>query len=55
MALQRAGHVPDKVLILEATHETLLDRVKHRRIDPQTGHVYHIPEGKGVKALSAPL
>lgn len=49
-----AGHVPDKVAILEATHRTLLDRTTHRRIDPHTGHVYHVPAPKA-KALSPPL
>jgi hypothetical protein len=36
-AIAAAGHVPDKVLLLECVHAVLLDRIKYRRIDTVTG------------------
>jgi hypothetical protein len=36
-ALSDAGHVPDKVIMLDGPHALLLDRVKYRRIDYSTG------------------
>jgi hypothetical protein len=36
-ALTDAGHVPDKVIMLDGPHALLLDRVKYRRIDYSTG------------------
>lgn len=35
--LTAAGHVPDKVILLEGPHALLLNRVKYRRIDYSTG------------------
>jgi hypothetical protein len=35
--LADAGHVPDKVIMLDGPHALLLDRVKYRRIDYGTG------------------
>lgn len=35
--LTDAGHVPDKVILLEGPHALLLNRVKYRRIDYTTG------------------
>lgn len=45
--LTAAGHVPDKVLLLEGPHNLLLNRVKFRRIDYSTGEfVYNdVPAG----------
>lgn len=37
--LTAAGHVPDKVIMLEGAHALLLNRVKYRRIDYSTGEV----------------
>lgn len=37
--LTAAGHVPDKVVLLEGPHALLLNRVKYRRIDYNTGGV----------------
>jgi hypothetical protein len=45
-ALGDAGHVPDKVIMLEGPHALLLDRVKYRRIDYSTGWLYrHARQG----------
>ncbi|KAL0028975.1 hypothetical protein WJX77_009213 [Trebouxia sp. C0004] len=52
-ALQAAGHVPDHVIMLEAPQPVLVDRARHRLVDPVTHHIYHIPSVPG--ALSAPI
>lgn len=36
-SLADAGHVPDKVIMLDGPHALLLERVKYRRIDYSTG------------------
>ena len=52
-ALQAAGHIPDQVILLEAPEPILTDRARHRRLDPVTHRVYHVPSAPG--ALSAPI
>ena len=52
-ALQAAGHVPDKVIILEAPEPILADRAKYRRIDLLTHRIYHLAPGSG--ALSGAI
>ncbi|GFR43730.1 hypothetical protein Agub_g4841 [Astrephomene gubernaculifera] len=52
--LEARGIVPDKVLFLEGEHATLLDRTRHRRLDPATGKVYHMPDDNS-DALSPPI
>ncbi|GLC37755.1 Adenylate kinase [Pleodorina starrii] len=49
--LESLGINPDKVLFLEGEHALLLDRTRHRRYDPATGKVYHMPD-EGAEALS---
>lgn len=39
--LADAGHVPDKVVLLEGPHALLLNRVKYRRVDYTTGRCCH--------------
>eukprot|EP00775_Hariotina_reticulata_P013032 gene13032-13161_t len=53
--LAQAGHVPDKVIMLEGPHTLLLDRVKYRRIDYNTGKVYHMAEAGALSELVRPL
>lgn len=53
-ALQAAGIVPDKVLSLKVPDEMLIERVVGRRIDPETGRIYHMkfapPESEEISA-----
>eukprot|EP00879_Flechtneria_rotunda_P032088 GHRR01035240.1.p1 GENE.GHRR01035240.1~~GHRR01035240.1.p1 ORF type:complete len:660 (+),score=243.45 GHRR01035240.1:528-2507(+) len=53
--LADAGHVPDKVILLEGPHALLLDRVKHRRIDYKTGKVYHLAEPGALSEAVRPV
>ncbi|KAM6930933.1 adenylate kinase 8 [Xenentodon cancila] len=41
LALQRAGVLPEHVVMLEAPETVLLDRNQGRLVDPQTGDIYH--------------
>lgn len=41
LALQRAGVLPEHVVLLEAPQDVLVERNHGRRLDPQTGEVYH--------------
>jgi adenylate kinase len=41
-ALADAGQAIDKVLLLEVPDEVLVERITGRRVDPQTGQVYHV-------------
>lgn len=40
-ALSFAGVNPDCFVMLEVTEDSLVDRVKGRRVDPVTGNIYH--------------
>lgn len=40
-ALSFAGVTPDCFIMLDVAEDSLVDRVKGRRIDPVTGHIYH--------------
>ena len=40
-ALAASGHVPDKVIVVEVDHETMMARTEGRQIDPVTGRIYH--------------
>lgn len=42
LALQAGGLLPSHVLVLDAPDSVLIERFKGRRVDPQTGAVYHI-------------
>ncbi|KAK9808730.1 hypothetical protein WJX72_002676 [[Myrmecia] bisecta] len=42
-ALREAGMHPDKVIFMDATHATLLERAKYRRLDPATRRAYLVP------------
>ncbi len=35
--------MPDKVIFLEGTHQTLLNRTLFRKLDPRTQKTYHVP------------
>ena len=52
--LEAAGIVPDKVLYLEVPDDMLIERVVGRRLDPETGKIYHVkyfpPESDEVAA-----
>lgn len=52
-ALQAAGHLPDQVIMLEASDLVLADRAKYRRIDPLTHRIFHLAPGSG--ALSGAI
>ena len=41
-ALQAAGIVPNKFLLLDVPDESLVERVTGRRLDPETGAIYHV-------------
>lgn len=41
-ALDDAGITPSAVILLEAPDDVLVERVVGRRIDPETGEIYHI-------------
>ena len=41
-ALRDAGVVPDALIVLEVPDELLVERCVHRRIDPETGKIYHL-------------
>ncbi|KAJ1617737.1 adenylate kinase-domain-containing protein, partial [Pavlovales sp. CCMP2436] len=41
-AMERMFIVPNKVIVLQVPDETLLKRVLGRRMDPETGKIYHI-------------
>jgi adenylate kinase len=41
-ALRDAGVTPDAMIVLDVPHELLVDRCVHRRIDPETGKIYHL-------------
>lgn len=51
-ALNKAGVVPDVFILIDVPDEILVERVCGRRLDPQTGKIYHIkfspPESKEV-------
>lgn len=53
-ALEAAGIKPDKVLFLEVPDEMLIERVVGRRLDPESGKIYHLtffpPEDEEVAA-----
>jgi hypothetical protein len=51
---QDLGIVPDKVIFMDATHEILVNRTIWRRMDYDTGKIYHVPDA-GVTALSVPI
>jgi adenylate kinase len=54
-ALVRAGIECDAFIQLEVPDELLLDRVTGRRLDPETGKIYHLkffpPENEEVSGL----
>ena len=51
-ALTRGGIFPDKVIFLECKHAELFERVKGRKLDPVTSHVYYVaPEGSDRKPI----
>eukprot|EP01052_Picozoa_sp_SAG31_P009389 SAG31_NODE_491_length_14923_cov_12.905221_8_plen_987_part_00 len=41
-ALKAAGVVPDKVLVLDVPDDVLVEKVEKRRMDPETGTMYHL-------------
>eukprot|EP01025_Chloroclados_australasicus_P037188 TRINITY_DN3788_c0_g1_i2.p2 TRINITY_DN3788_c0_g1~~TRINITY_DN3788_c0_g1_i2.p2 ORF type:complete len:231 (-),score=39.16 TRINITY_DN3788_c0_g1_i2:172-864(-) len=41
-ALQAKGIVPDVCLLIEVPEEVLVERVVGRRLDPETGDIYHL-------------
>lgn len=41
-ALDSAGIVPTSVLLLQVPDEVLIERVVGRRLDPETGKIYHV-------------
>lgn len=41
-SLEEAGIVPELVLLLEVPDEVLIERVVGRRMDPETGKIYHM-------------
>jgi len=45
--LATAGHIADKVVLLEAPHTLLLNRVKYRRIDYSTGQRHRLYSSHG--------
>lgn len=53
-ALDNANILPDAVLVLEVPDEVLIDRVVGRRLDPETGKIYHVkynpPRDQNVEA-----
>merc|ERR1712087_400319 len=54
LALQAAGIVPDKVLYLDVPDDMPIERVVGRRLDPETGKIYHVtfspPETEEIEA-----
>ncbi|KAH7822821.1 Nucleoside-triphosphate--adenylate kinase [Monocercomonoides exilis] len=42
LAMQVAGILPTHVILLDVPDEVLMDRALGRRLDPQTGKIYHI-------------
>jgi len=52
-SLSDAGLVFDKFVLLDVPDEVLIDRVSGRRIDPETGKIYHLtfnpPESDEIK------
>eukprot|EP01012_Entosiphon_sulcatum_P037535 TRINITY_DN481_c0_g1_i1.p2 TRINITY_DN481_c0_g1~~TRINITY_DN481_c0_g1_i1.p2 ORF type:complete len:256 (+),score=63.16 TRINITY_DN481_c0_g1_i1:149-916(+) len=42
LSLQQAGHLPQRLILLECSDATVIDRVEGRRTDPVTGSVYHV-------------
>ncbi|XP_062399906.1 adenylate kinase 8 [Sardina pilchardus] len=42
LSLQEAGIAPDHVVILDAPDDVLIERSLGKRIDPETGDVYHV-------------
>eukprot|EP00798_Chlamydomonas_sp_ICE-L_P023777 gene23777-9336_t len=52
--LQELGIIPDKVILMDAPHNLLLDRTVWRRMDYDTGRTYHLPE-VGSNAMSEPI
>ncbi|XP_076126403.1 adenylate kinase 8 [Alosa pseudoharengus] len=42
LSLQEAGIAPDHVVVLEAPDDVLIERSLGKRIDPETGDVYHV-------------
>ena len=54
-ALYESGHAPDKVIIVEVDHETVMARTEGRQIDPVTGRTYHkefMPAEEGSEVAS---
>ena len=41
-ALDDAGVLPDSVLVLDVPDDVLIERVVGRRLDPETGKIYHV-------------
>lgn len=41
-ALSDAGIIPSSVLLLQVPDEVIIDRVVGRRLDPETGKIYHV-------------
>lgn len=41
-SLEDAGIAPELVLVLEVPDEVLIERVVGRRMDPETGKIYHL-------------
>lgn len=41
-ALDDAGILPDAVLVLDVPDDVLIERVVGRRLDPETGKIYHV-------------
>lgn len=57
-SLDEAGITFDKFILLNIPDEVLIERVSGRRIDPETGKIYHLvynpPESDEIKVSRAP-
>ncbi|KAJ9442226.1 adenylate kinase [Diplonema papillatum] len=42
LALQMAGHIPQVFFFLDVPDAVVMERLEGRRIDPETGRVYHL-------------
>jgi adenylate kinase len=42
LEMQSNGLIPNKFLLLECSDEVIHERIEGRRIDPETGNVYHV-------------
>jgi len=45
-ALSSADIVPTKFILIKVSNETLIERGVHRRLDPETGKIYHMLHNK---------